>query len=62
MSLYGVGLDIEVGRINNAFKMNLQKRGGLGLRSLRISFNRFDVNGNKKLDINEFTEALSAFG
>jgi hypothetical protein len=29
---------------------------------MKIIFRRFDYNGNKKLDINEFTEALSAFG
>jgi hypothetical protein len=62
MSLYGVGLDIEVGRINTAFRMQIAKKGGLGLRSLRLTMNRFDVNGNKKLDIAEFTEALAAFG
>jgi hypothetical protein len=62
MALFGVGLDIEVGRINNQFKMQLQKRGGLGLKSLRLCFNRFDSNKNHKLDLTEFTEALAAFG
>jgi len=62
MSLFGVGLDIEVGRINSQFKMHLQKRGGLGMRSLKVTFNRFDHNGNKKLDLSEFIEALAAFG
>ena len=33
--LYGVGLDIEVKRINNLFKMQIMKRGGgLGIRTL----------------------------
>ena len=60
--LYGVGLNIEVGRINNQFKMQIQKRGGIGIRSLGILFRRMDNNGNKKLDINEFTEALNTYG
>jgi len=60
--LYGVGLDIEVGRINNQFKMQIQKRGGIGIRSLGVLFRRMDNNGNKKLDREEFTEALAAYG
>jgi len=62
MSLYGVGLDIEVQKINTQFKMQIQKRGGLGIRSLGVIFRRMDLNGNKKLDISEFTEALAAYG
>lgn len=60
--LYGVGLNIEVGRINNQFKMQIQKRGGIGIRSLGVLFRRMDNNGNKKLDKEEFTEALAAYG
>ena len=60
--LYGVGLDIEVGRINNQFKMQIQKRGGIGIRSIGRLFRRMDNNGNKKLDMAEFTEALAAYG
>lgn len=60
--LYGVGLNIEVGRINNQFKMQIQKRGGIGIRSLGIIFRRMDHNGNKKLDQAEFTEALATYG
>ena len=59
--LYGVGLDIEVGRINNQFKMQIQKRGGIGIRSLGVIFRRMDNNGNRKLDQGEFTEALASF-
>jgi hypothetical protein len=62
MSLFGVGLDIEVNRINTQFKMQIQKRGGIGIRSLAVIFKRMDYNGNKKLDIQEFTEALNSFG
>ena len=60
--LYGVGLNIEVGRINNQFKMQIQKRGGIGIRSLGVLFRRMDNNGNKKLDQAEFTEALASYG
>jgi calcyphosin len=58
--LYGVGLNVEVNRINCQFKMKLAKMGGLGIRSLGVIFRRFDHNGNKKLDKDEFTEALAA--
>jgi len=60
--LYGVGLNIEVGRINNQFKLQIQKRGGIGIRSLGVIFRRMDDNGNKKLDLREFTEALNTYG
>lgn len=60
--LYGVGLNVEVGRINNQFKMQIQKRGGIGIRSLGVLFRRMDNNGNKKLDQGEFTEALAGYG
>ena len=60
--LYGVGLNVEVGRINNQFKMQIQKRGGLGIRSIGVLFRRMDNNGNKKLDQGEFTEALAQYG
>ena len=62
MSLFGVGLDIEVKRINTQFKMQIQKKGGIGLRTLGTIFRRMDRNGNKKLDMEEFTEALNTFG
>ena len=57
-----MGLNIEVGRINNQFKMQIQKRGGIGIRSLGVIFRRMDTNGNRKLDQQEFTEALATFG
>lgn len=60
--LYGVGLNIEVGRINNQFKMQIQKRGGIGIRSLGRLFRRMDNNGNKKLDLEEFNQALNEYG
>ena len=62
MAFYGVGLDIKVRELDMQFKMHLQKRGGIGLRSLARIFRRMDFNGNKKLDIMEFEEALASFG
>jgi hypothetical protein len=62
MALYGVGLDITVTRINNQFKMNIKHRGGIGIKSIGRLFRRFDTNGNKKLDIVEFEEALAECG
>ena len=62
MALYGVGLDINVARINNQFKMNMKAKGGIGIKSLGVIFRRFDDNGNKKLDISEFEDALAECG
>lgn len=62
MAFYGVGLDIKIKELNMQFKMHLQRRGGIGLRSLSRLFKRFDFNGNRKLDIMEFEEALGQFG
>ncbi len=59
--LYGVGLDITVKKINLEFKLQLRKRGGIGIRSLRQIFKRLDLNGNKKLDAYEFEQALASF-
>ncbi len=62
MSLYGVGLDIEVKRIVTNFKILLQKKNGVAIRSLADIFRRADKNHNKFLDQNEFTNALAEFG
>ena len=61
MSLFGVGLDIEIKKINTQFKILLQKKGGIGIRTLAVIFRRFDTNGNKRLDQEEFTQALAEF-
>jgi len=42
--------------------MEIQKKGGIGIRTLGTIFRRMDNNGNKKLDIEEFTEALATYG
>lgn len=60
--LHGVGLEIEVKRINTELKMHIVKRGGIGIRSIGTIFRRMDYNGNRKLDREEFTEALATFG
>ena len=60
MAFYGVGLDVKVKELNLQFKMAIQAMGGLGIRSLKHVFRRMDFNGNKKLDAQEFEEALKA--
>lgn len=62
MAFYGVGLDVKVRELNLQFKLTIQQKGGIGLRSLARIFKRMDFNGNKKLDANEFEQALAAFG
>lgn len=44
------------------FKLQIQQRGGTGIRGLRRIFNHADFNGNKTLDIQEFEQALNGFG
>lgn len=62
MAFYGVNMDVMVRELNLKFKLAIQQRGGVGIRSLGIIFKRMDFNGNKKLDIGEFEQALAAFG
>lgn len=59
MSLYGVGLEIEVKRITTNFKIFLQKKERIGIKSLAAIFKKSDRNGNKTLDQDEFTQALA---
>jgi len=51
-----------VRELNLQFKLAIQQKGGVGLRSLARIFRRMDFNGNKKLDAAEFEQALGAFG
>jgi Ca2+-binding EF-hand superfamily protein len=62
MAFYGVSRDVMVRELNLKFKLAIQQRGGLGIRTLGLIFKRMDFNGNKKLDASEFEQALAAFG
>ena len=62
MAFYGVNQDVMVRELNLRFKLAIQQKGGVGLRTLKGIFRRMDFNGNKKLDSSEFEQALAAFG
>jgi hypothetical protein len=62
MAYFGVDMDIRIQEINLNFKNIIRNKGGIGLRSLAIIFKRMDVNGNNRLDAQEFEEALASFG
>jgi hypothetical protein len=51
-----------VRELNIKFKLAIQTKGGIGVRSLKHIFRRMDANGNKALDVSEFEQALGAFG
>jgi len=51
-----------VRELNLKFKISIQQKGGVGIRSLRRIFKQMDFNGNNKLDCQEFEQALAAFG
>ena len=51
-----------VRELNLKFKLAIQQKGGVGIRSLRRIFTQMDFNGNKSLDLSEFEQALAAFG
>ncbi len=51
-----------VRELNLKFKLAIQQKGGVGVRSLKRIFNQMDFNGNKRLDSSEFEQALAAFG
>lgn len=62
MAFYGVNLDVMVRELNLKFKLAVQQKGGVGIRSLKHIFHRMDFNGSKGLDAGEFEQALAAFG
>lgn len=62
MAFYGVNQDVMVRELNLKFKLFVQQKGGIGIRSLKNIFKRMDFNGNNKLDCGEFEQALAAFG
>lgn len=62
MAFYGVPLEVMVRELNIKFKLAIQTKGGVGVRSLKAIFRRMDTNGNKTLDSGEFEQALAAYG
>ena len=62
MAFYGVNQDVMVRELNLKFKLAIQQKGGVGIRTLKVIFKRMDFNGNGKLDQSEFEQALAAFG
>ena len=54
--------DVCVRELNMKFKLQIQQRGGNGIRGMRRIFNQCDFNGNKSLDAQEFEQALNTFG
>ena len=62
MAFYGVPLEVMVRELNIKFKLALQNKGGVGLRSLKNIFKKMDTNGNNTLEAGEFEQALAAFG
>ena len=61
MAYFGVDSQVRIEELNLKFRGNIRAKQG-NLTYLKEMFNKFDTNGNGKLDINEFEEALSAFG
>lgn len=55
-------LDVMVRELNLKVKLAIQQKGGVGIRAMRRIFNQMDVNGNKKLDVSEFEQALAGYG
>jgi hypothetical protein len=62
MAYFGVDLDCRVQELNLQFKNIIRSRGGIGIRSLGVIFRQMDNNRNRKLDVEEFEQALAAFG
>ena len=61
-SMFGIGLDVEVKRINMKLQMQLEKRNdGLSLRNLLAVLREADTQGKGHLDYEEFEEALPKY-
>lgn len=60
--LYGVGVEVEVQRINMQLVMKLQKANDtLGLRNLAKVLKECDTEGKGVMDFDEFEEALKCY-
>ena len=59
--LFGVGLDIEIKRVCAQLKMQIVKRGGIGMRALAMTLARADLTCCGSLDAEEFEAALASF-
>ena len=64
MAFFGVDDQVRVEEINHQFKNVIRTKGqkGAGLRFLVEAFKKFDTNGNGKLELREFEEALASYG
>lgn len=62
MAYFGVDSQVRIEELNHQFKNILRQKGANSVQKLKEIFNKFDCNGNGKLDIHEFEEALSSFG
>jgi Ca2+-binding EF-hand superfamily protein len=60
--LFGIGLQVEVNKINMSFRMQLAKRGLAAFKHLNKVFHEMDSNGNGFLDYKEFERGLAALG
>lgn len=54
MAYYGVDSQVRIHELTLNFKNIIRNKGGMGLKNLSAVFQRFDSNGNKKLDAYEF--------
>ena len=62
MSLYGVGIDVEVKRIHLKMKLALSKRGGCGVEGLSKILQSCDKDGTGGICMKSFESALAEFG
>ena len=62
MAYFGVDTTVRIEEINLQFKSIIRQKKGNGLRQLRGIFKAHDFNGNGKLDLAEFEDALAEFG
>ena len=56
---HGLSCKDAVKEINEKFKNKLRSRGGLGFRNLKRILGWYDFDGNHKLDLEEFSRALT---